>query len=142
MENGWMVCGLGQTDKIQSMQQSCHAQKFTPRWPRSGNPGTGGQGADDLVLERQEHKLKPPPLHQVILFNDDYTPMEFVVMIIQEFFNKDIETATRLMLRVHVDGQAVCGIFSPDIATTKAEQVMRAARDAGHPLQCASQPLD
>ncbi len=79
-------------------------------------------------------------MYQVVLINDDFTPMEFVVMVIQEFFGKDLEAATRIMLRVHIDGRGVCGIYSRDIAVTKADQVMDAAGRAGHPLQCVAEP--
>jgi ATP-dependent Clp protease adaptor protein ClpS len=88
------------------------------------------------VLSRQEQKLKPPAMYQVLLLNDDYTPMEFVVAIIQEFFNKDRETATQIMLKVHRDGKGLCGVYPKDIASTKVELVLTHARKAGHPLQC------
>lgn len=88
------------------------------------------------VLARQEGKLKPPSMYQVLLLNDDFTPMEFVVAIIQEYFNKDRETATQIMLKVHRDGKGMCGVYPKDIASTKVEQVMNHARKAGHPLQC------
>jgi ATP-dependent Clp protease adaptor protein ClpS len=81
-------------------------------------------------------------MHQVLMLNDDYTPMEFVVVVIQEFFNKDRETATQIMLKIHLDGRAVCGVYPKDIAVTKVEQVTAAARKAGHPLQCVSEPVE
>jgi ATP-dependent Clp protease adaptor protein ClpS len=93
------------------------------------------------ILERQEQKLKPPPMYQVLLLNDDYTPMEFVVAIIQEYFNKDRETATQIMLSVHRDGKGVCGVFPKDIAATKVEFVLTHARKAGHPLQCVMEEV-
>lgn len=93
------------------------------------------------VLERKTEKLKPPPMFQVVLLNDDYTPMEFVVAIIQEYFNKDHQTATKIMLNVHRDGKGVCGVFSKDIASTKVEFVMAHARRAGHPLQCVMEEV-
>lgn len=101
-------------------------------------PGDDGQ----TVLERVPQKVEPPPLYRVLLLNDDYTPMEFVVMILQEFFNKDRDSATQIMLRVHVHGKGVCGVYTADIAETKVDQVLRAARHAGHPLQCVSEPVD
>jgi len=91
---------------------------------------------NDTVLARQEQKLAPPPMYQVLLLNDDYTPMEFVVAIIQEYFNKDRETATQIMLKVHRDGKGMCGTYPKDIASTKVELVLTHARKAGHPLQC------
>ena len=87
------------------------------------------------VLARKGQKLKPPPMYQVLLLNDDYTPMEFVVAVIQEYFNKDRETATQIMLKVHRDGKGMCGVYPKDIASTKVELVLTHTRKAGHPLQ-------
>jgi len=95
-----------------------------------------------VVLERRTQKTKPPKLYQVVMLNDDYTPMEFVVIVIQEFFGKDLETATQIMLKIHLDGRGVCGVYSHDVAATKVNQVMDAANKAGHPLQCVAEPLD
>ena len=100
-----------------------------------------GDDGGNLVLERKTQKTKPPQMYQVVMLNDDYTPMEFVVVVIQEFFNKDRETATQIMLKIHLDGKAICGVFSRDVAATKVEQVQEAARQAGHPLQCVSEPV-
>lgn len=94
------------------------------------------QHDNGTALARQEQKLKPPPLFQVLLLNDDYTPMEFVVAILQEYFSKDREAATQIMLKVHRDGRGMCGIYPQDIASTKVEMVLTHARKAGHPLQC------
>jgi ATP-dependent Clp protease adaptor protein ClpS len=88
------------------------------------------------VLERKEQKLEPPAMHKVVLLNDDFTPMEFVVTVIQEYFNKDRETATQIMLMVHRDGKGICGVYTRDVAATKVEQVVSHARQSGHPLQC------
>jgi ATP-dependent Clp protease adaptor protein ClpS len=96
---------------------------------------------NETVLERQAQKLKPPPMYQVLLLNDDYTPMEFVVQIIQEYFNKDRESATQIMLKVHRDGKATCGVFTKDVASTKVELVLTHARQAGHPLQCVMEEV-
>ena len=101
-----------------------------------------GQGSDAVVLERRPQKTQPPQMYQVVLLNDDYTPMEFVVVVIQEFFNKDRETATGIMLKIHLDGKGVCGVFSKDVAATKVDQVTEAARKNGHPLQCVSEPIE
>ena len=95
-----------------------------------------------VVLERRTQKTKPPQMYQVVMLNDDYTPMEFVVVVIQEFFNKDRETATQIMLKIHLDGKGICGVYSRDVAATKVEQVQEAARQAGHPLQCVSEPVE
>ena len=93
-----------------------------------------GQGA--VVVERKPQKTEPPRMYQVVLLNDDYTPMEFVVMVLQEYFNRDLETATQIMLKIHHEGRGVCGVFSKDVAATKVELVLAAARRAAHPLQC------
>ena len=93
-----------------------------------------GQGA--VVVERKVQKTEPPRMYQVILLNDDYTPMEFVVMVLQEYFNRDLETATQIMLKIHHEGRGVCGVYSKDVAATKVELVLAAARRGGHPLQC------
>lgn len=99
-------------------------------------------GGDSVVLQRRPQKTKPPQMYQVVLLNDDYTPMEFVVVVIQEFFSKDRETATQIMLKIHLDGKAICGVFSRDVAATKVDQVTEAARKNGHPLQCISEPIE
>jgi len=100
-------------------------------------------GADDaVVLERRTQRVQPPQMYQVVLLNDDYTPMEFVVHIIQEFFSKDRETATQIMLKIHLEGKGICGVYSRDVASTKVDQVLQAARAAGHPLQCLSEPVE
>jgi ATP-dependent Clp protease adaptor protein ClpS len=111
-----------------------------PVQPPATPPQSGGE--DSVVLERRTQRVQPPKLYQVVLLNDDFTPMEFVVMVIQEFFNKDRETATQIMLKIHLQGKGVCGVFSRDVAATKVELVLGAARQAGHPLQCVSEPVE
>lgn len=101
-----------------------------------------GDSDGTVVLERRTQKTRPPPMYQVLMLNDDYTPMEFVVIVIQEFFGKDLETATQIMLKIHLDGRGVCGVFSRDVAATKVDQVLDAANKAGHPLQCISEPVE
>ena len=106
-----------------------------PPAPPSTSPRPDdGQGA--VVAERKAARVEPPRLYQVLMLNDDYTPMEFVVMVLQEYFQRDIETATQIMLKIHHEGRAVCGVYSKDIAATKVELVQAAAKRAGHPLQC------
>jgi len=95
-----------------------------------------------VVLERRAQKIEPPQMYQVVMLNDDYTPMEFVVMVIQEFFSKDREAATQIMLKIHLDGKGVCGVYSRDVAATKVDQVLDAAKQSGHPLQCVSEPIE
>jgi ATP-dependent Clp protease adaptor protein ClpS len=92
--------------------------------------------AGAVVAERKVARVKPPSLYQVVLLNDDYTPMEFVVMVLQQYFQRDFETATHIMLKIHHEGRGVCGIYPKDVAATKVELVLTAARRAGHPLQC------
>jgi ATP-dependent Clp protease adaptor protein ClpS len=102
------------------------------------------EGDDDLqrggglreALAPEEVKIKPPPLYRVVLLNDDYTPMEFVVAVLRKFFGMNVEAATRVMLKVHTEGKGVCGIFSREIAETKAVQVNDFARESEHPLLC------
>jgi len=105
---------------------------------RQAVPEEGGA----VVLERRTQKAKPPQMYQVVMLNDDYTPMEFVVVVIQEFFGKDLEAATQIMLKIHLDGKGVCGVYSKDVAATKVDQVLEAAHKAGHPLKCASEPVE
>lgn len=106
-----------------------------PATPPRGSPKPDdGQGA--VVVERQPAKTLPPPMYQVVMLNDDYTPMEFVVMVLQEYFKRDLETATQIMLKIHHEGRGVCGVYSKDVAATKVELVLAAARRGGHPLQC------
>ncbi len=94
------------------------------------------------MLERRTQKTKPPQMYQVVMLNDDYTPMEFVVVVLQEFFNKDREAATQIMLKIHLDGKGICGVYTRDVAATKVDQVLDAAHQAGHPLQCVSEPVE
>ena len=97
---------------------------------------------NSVVLERRTQRTKPPQMFQVLMLNDDFTPMEFVVMVLQEFFSKDRESATQIMLKIHLDGKGVCGVYSKDVAATKVDQVLEAARKSGHPLQCGAEPID
>ena len=113
-----------------------------PEKPKTRPVPDQDDGGGTTVLERLPLKTKPPQMYQVVLLNDDYTPMEFVVAVIQEFFNKDRETATQIMLKIHMDGKGVCGVFSKDVAATKVDRVMEAAQKSGHPLQCVSEPTN
>jgi len=99
-------------------------------------------GDESVVLERRTQRIKPPQMFQVVLLNDDFTPMEFAVHVIEEFFGKDRETATQIMLKIHLEGKGVCGIYTRDVASTKVDLVLQAARHAGHPLQCLSEPVE
>lgn len=90
----------------------------------------------DTVLDRRLDKLAPPPMYQVVLLNDDYTPMEFVIGILQRIFSKSEEDAARIMLKVHHEGRGVCGVYPRDIASTRVEMVRQLALAHQHPLQC------
>ena len=105
-----------------------------PSKPPPAPPGGGDQGA--VVVERQTARTKPPSMYQVVMLNDDYTPMEFVIRVLQQFFQHDLETATLIMLKIHHEGRGVCGIYTRDVAATKVELVLAAARRDQHPLQC------
>ncbi|MFZ2989336.1 ATP-dependent Clp protease adapter ClpS [Ideonella sp.] len=104
-----------------------------PKQPSVPKPDDG-QGS--VVAERKAARTKPPRMYQVVMLNDDFTPMEFVVMVLQEYFRLDLEAATLVMLKIHHEGRAVCGVYSKDVAATKVELVQAAARRSGHPLQC------
>ena len=95
----------------------------------------------DLVVEKQVAKTAPPPMYKVILLNDDYTPMEFVVHVLQKIFSKGQEEAMRIMLQVHHDGKGVCGVYPQDIAASRIAQVAQLARSRQHPLQCVMEPV-
>jgi ATP-dependent Clp protease adaptor protein ClpS len=110
-----------------------------PVSPAVGNPPDNG---DSLVLERRRQRLQPPRMYQVVMLNDDFTPMEFVIAVLQELFGKDRETATQIMLKIHLDGRGVCGVYTQDVAATKVEQVLQAAQKAGHPLQATYEPVE
>jgi ATP-dependent Clp protease adaptor protein ClpS len=94
------------------------------------------EGAGTAVITKTKPQTKRPSLYRVLLLNDDYTPMEFVVHVLERFFNKDRESATRIMLHVHHHGIGECGIFTYEVAETKVTQVMDFARKHHHPLQC------
>jgi len=93
-------------------------------------------GSNTGVVVRTRPKTKKPSMYKVLMLNDDYTPMEFVVLVLERFFNKNREEATRIMLHVHQKGVGVCGVFTYEIAETKVNQVMDFARRHQHPLQC------
>jgi ATP-dependent Clp protease adaptor protein ClpS len=99
-------------------------------------PDSHGDDSSGLAIQEARPKLQTPPLYKVILFNDDYTPMDFVVEVLEKFFNLNRELATKIMLTVHTEGRAVCGVFTRDIAETKATQVNQYARESQHPLLC------
>jgi ATP-dependent Clp protease adaptor protein ClpS len=99
-----------------------------PREEREGHTG--------VVVEEAAPEVRQPPLYRVVLLNDDYTPMDFVVEVLERFFRMDRESATRVMLEVHMNGKGVCGVFTYEIAETKVAQVVGYSRDNQHPLMC------
>lgn len=102
----------------------------------NGVGGDGDGGSDTGVVVRTKPKTKKPAMYKVIMLNDDYTPMEFVILVLERFFNKTSEEATRIMLHVHQKGVGVCGVFTYEVAETKVQQVMDLAKQHQHPLQC------
>ncbi len=95
----------------------------------------GGQG--EKLLEHSKERVQPPPMYKVFLNNDDYTPMDFVVEVLMRFFRLDADKANQVMLTVHYQGRAVCGIYTAEIAETKVMQVNQYARKHQHPLMCS-----
>jgi ATP-dependent Clp protease adaptor protein ClpS len=102
----------------------------------SGNGRNGEEGPGTGVIVKAKPKTKKPAMYKVLMLNDDYTPMEFVVHILERFFNKNRQEATRIMLHVHRRGVGICGVYTYEVAETKVTQVMDFARQHQHPLQC------
>jgi ATP-dependent Clp protease adaptor protein ClpS len=108
----------------------------SPRGMAERRKGTPGDGSGTALLTKTRTRTKRPNMYRVLLLNDDYTPMEFVVHVLEQFFNKSREEATRIMLHVHQNGVGECGVFTYEVAETKVTQVMDFARKHQHPLQC------
>lgn len=104
--------------------------------PRKGGSEGGNNGSGTAVITRTKTQTKKPGMYRVLILNDDYTPMEFVVTVLRKFFNKGPEEAQRIMLHVHHHGVGECGVFTYEVAETKVTQVMDFARKHQHPLQC------
>ncbi len=102
----------------------------------NGSGGGNGQGTGTAVITRTRTVAKKPSMYRVLLLNDDYTPMEFVVTVLRRYFNKNADEATRIMLHVHRNGVGECGVYTYEVAETKVTQVMDFARKHQHPLQC------
>jgi ATP-dependent Clp protease adaptor protein ClpS len=109
---------------------------FVPRMSKDDDRTDGPAGPGTSVITKVKPKAKRPNLYRVLILNDDYTPMEFVVHVLEKFFHKDVEAATKIMLHVHHHGIGECGVFTYEIAETKVTQVMDFARKHQHPLQC------
>jgi ATP-dependent Clp protease adaptor protein ClpS len=121
------------------LRLTAHADSVltTPQAAGDGDPDRGTDSGNQVgIATKTRAKPKKPSQFKVLLLNDDYTPMEFVVMVLKRFFNMDLEQATRVMLHVHQKGVGVCGIFTYEVAETKVNQVMDFARKNQHPLQC------
>ena len=101
-----------------------------------GNEGNDGRDGDSGTVTLTRTKTQKPSMYKVLLLNDDYTPMEFVIYVLQRFFSKSAEDATKVMLHVHQSGVGICGVFTYEVAETKVTQVMDMARQHDHPLQC------
>lgn len=118
----------------------CHAPQCAGDDDKDGgkdSDGDGSGGGSQIgVATKTLAKPKKPSQYKVLMLNDDYTPMEFVVMVLKQFFGMDLEQATRVMLHVHQRGVGVCGVFTYEVAETKVHQVMDFARQNQHPLQC------
>jgi ATP-dependent Clp protease adaptor protein ClpS len=144
------VCGILIGNKKPSSPKSMiSSPQHMSSAPRHGHNGTPPLAADDdrnkrsdsggpgtAVITKTKPQVKKPSFYRVLLLNDDYTPMEFVVLVLERFFNKDREAATRIMLLVHHHGIGECGIYTYEVAETKVTQVMDFARKHQHPLQC------
>ncbi len=102
----------------------------------AGNNDKGGEEGKTGLVTKTRPKTKKPSLYKVLILNDDYTSMEFVVLVLEKYFSKGREEATRIMLHVHHKGVGICGVFTYEVAETKVTQVMDFSRQHGHPLQC------
>ena len=124
--------------KVTALNDDAHDRPVTSHDPRMQAGKTDGGDADrgTSVITRTKPKTRKPSLYRVLLLNDDYTPMEFVIHVLERFFQKDREAATRIMLHVHKHGVGECGVFTYEVAETKVTQVMDFARQHQHPLQC------
>ena len=109
-----------------------------PSRPRNADDGDSAADQDTgTATTTEKPKLQRPPMYKVVLINDDYTPMDFVVDVLRSFFNMNVEKATQVMLKVHTEGKGVCGVFSKDVAETKAAQVNDYSRECEQPLLCS-----
>ena len=117
--------------RVRSLAQPSVGGPAGPKEPRRGGDGSG-----TAVITRPKTKTKRPSMYRVLLLNDDYTPMEFVIEVLRVYFNKGSDDASRIMLQVHNDGVGECGVFTYEVAETKVTQVMDFARKHQHPLQC------
>jgi ATP-dependent Clp protease adaptor protein ClpS len=136
LENGAQLSIL-----LATLQELSTLQK--PHQMAIKQPGKPGQGAgqDDTALKEKPAQTKPPSMWQVVMYNDDYTPMEFVIEVLENLFGHTHERATQIMLKVHTEGRGVCGVFPRDVALMKVEQVGDYARQHQHPLRCGMEEI-
>ena len=132
------ISKIPRLDYTEAMHELVRDTVFAPLC----STGTDREDHDDgdLAVAPAKPQLKKPPPYRVLPLNDDYTPMEFAVQVLEQFFGMGREKATQVMLAVHTQGKGVCGIYPQDIADTKASQVNQCARDSGHPLLCEVEP--
>jgi ATP-dependent Clp protease adaptor protein ClpS len=141
MRSGHSFCISNAWAMLQSTFKACpsvpaKSAASAPRMSNDENRNAGPGGPSTSVITKVKPKTKRPNLYRVLILNDDYTPMEFVVHVLEKFFQKDAEAATKIMLHVHHHGIGECGVFTYEIAETKVTQVMDFARKHQHPLQC------
>lgn len=129
------IGAAGETDKIPIERSALWLFMANGQDDGPDNSGSDDEGQTGIVTKTRP-KTKKPNLYKVLLLNDDYTPMEFVVHVLERFFNKGREEATRIMLHVHQKGVGVCGVYTYEVAETKVTQVMDFSRQHQHPLQC------
>jgi ATP-dependent Clp protease adaptor protein ClpS len=130
------ACAMLQLTSIFDLSGPNAIAAAAPRMGNDDNRTGGPSGPATSVITKVKPKTKRPNLYRVLILNDDYTPMEFVVHVLEKFFQKDVEAATKIMLHVHHHGIGECGVFTYEIAETKVTQVMDFARKHQHPLQC------
>ena len=126
------IGGRADARRPEDVRRAMPASAAAPRSPGGDDDGRSGTA----IVTRTKPRTKRPNLYRVLLLNDDYTPMEFVVHVLERFFNKNRDDATRIMLHVHQNGVGECGVFTYEVAETKVTQVMDFARKHQHPLQC------
>jgi ATP-dependent Clp protease adaptor protein ClpS len=132
--------GLEKPPPVVHIRHRVHHPERDPEVLRAERPSIRAMAdkPDGSTLTKpSETQAKPPPMYQVVMYNDDYTPMEFVVEVLQVFFALSRERATQIMLKVHTEGRGICGIYPKDVASSKVEQVTEYSRQHQHPLQCA-----
>ncbi|MDI1302988.1 MAG: ATP-dependent Clp protease adapter ClpS [bacterium] len=118
------------------MRKTLNLHLVSPHGVRSQDHPEEGAPEGDLAVQEMRPELAPPPMYKVVIMNDDYTPMDFVVEVLESFFNMDREKATRIMIVIHTEGQATAGIYTRDVAETKTAQVVDYAQQNQHPLLC------